>query len=248
MTLPPAFLKRPLAHRALHNDRVAENSIGAIKAAIEAGYGIEIDIQPSRDGVPMVFHDYDLKRLTGKAGPVAQYTSAELNETELLGGGGAVPTFAQVLELVRGRVPLLVEIKDQDGQLGPNVGALENAVCAALANYVGDVALMSFNPHAVAVCAQVAPNLPRGITTCPYPKANWALLPTKTRETLARIPDFERVGASFISHQQDDLSSPIVAKFKSVGIPILCWTIRSPEMETQARKIADNVTFEGYLA
>lgn len=100
MTLPAAFLDRPIAHRALHDARVAENSVGAIEAAIEAGYGIEIDIQPSRDGVPMVFHDYDLKRLTGKGGAVAQRTSEELGQISLLGGGGAIPTLKDVLSRI----------------------------------------------------------------------------------------------------------------------------------------------------
>ena len=247
-TLPASFLDRPFAHRALHDGSMAENSLAAVKAAVAAGYGIEIDIQPSRDGVPMVFHDYDLARLTGIAGPIAQKTAQELGQIELSRGGGTIPTLAAVLEAVAGRVPLLIEIKDQDGALGRNVGGLQKAVCAALDGYDGDVALMSFNPHAVYDCRRHAPHIPRGITTCPYPAQDWPTVPAITRMTQAAIPDFDRVEACFISHQQDDLGSPHVGALKSQGVPILCWTIRNPEMEAEARKIADNITFEGYLA
>lgn len=248
MMLPDSFFAAPFAHRALHDGTMAENSMDAIKAAVEAGYGIEIDIQPSRDGTPMVFHDYDLARLTGVAGAIAQKTTAQLEQIELSGGGGTIPTLGQVLTEVAGRVPLLIEIKDQDGALGPNVGPLEKAVCDALADYGGDVALMSFNPHSVADCQTHAPDIPRGITTCPYPAEDWPTVPKAVRETTATIPDFDRVGACFISHQQDDLASTHVAALKDRGVPIFCWTIRSAAMETQARKIADNITFEGYRA
>ena len=248
MTLPASFLDRPLTHRAFHDVDVAENSIGAIKAAIAQGYGIEIDIQTSKDGVPMVFHDYDLSRLTSADGPIAQRSAKELSAIELSGGGETIPTLEQVLDVVNGQVPLLIEIKDQDGSLGTNVGPLAKAVCQNLANYDGDVAVMSFNPHTVAVCAQNAPDVPRGLTTCPYPAADWPTVPPQRRADLAAIPDFDRVGACFISHQHDDLSSPHVARLKNMEVPILCWTIRSPAAEKEARKVADNITFEGYHA
>lgn len=248
MTLPASLLARPVAHRALHDEHVAENSIGAIEAAIEAGYGIEIDIQPSSDGTAMVFHDYDLERLTGKSGPISGRTTDELVQMKLLGGGGTIPTLEQVLECVNGQVPLLIEIKDQDGALGANVAPLAKVVCETLKGYQGDVALMSFNPNTVAACHEYAPDIPRGITTCPYPAEHWPTVPEKVRHELAKIPDFDRVDACFISHQQDDLTSPRVAELKAMGVPVLCWTIRSATMEAEARKIADNITFEGYHA
>lgn len=248
--LPAAFLGAPLAHRAYH-DRAAgrpENSRAAIRAAIAAGYGIECDVQLSRDGVAMVFHDYDLGRLTAETGPVAQRSAQALGEITLTGGDEGIPTLAEVLGIVAGQVPLLIEIKDQDGAMGGNIGPLEASVAEALGGYSGPVAVMSFNPHAVARMADLAPDVPRGLTTCAYTADDWPLLNATTRTLLARIPDFGRVGASFISHDARDLSSEIVAGIKAKGVPVLCWTIRSPEAETQAREIADNVTFEGYPA
>lgn len=247
MKLPDSFLDRPIAHRALHDDTMAENSLEAVQAAVEAGYGIEIDIQPSRDGVPIVFHDYDMARLTGIAGPIAQMGTAALSVIPLL-GGGTIATLAQVLEVVAGRVPLLIEIKDQDGALGTNVGPLEKAVAEVLKGYEGEVALMSFNANSVAACKEYAPDIPRGITTCSYPAEDWPTVPKAVRHAQARIPDFALVGACFISHQQDDLASPHAIRIQNSGFPVLCWTVTSPEMEARARKIAKNVTFEGYLA
>ncbi|WP_319824999.1 glycerophosphodiester phosphodiesterase family protein [Thalassovita sp.] len=250
MTLPPAFLKAPLAHRAYHDSAAGrvENSASAIRAAISHGYGIEIDLQLSGDGQAMVFHDYDLKRLTGETGPVQQRSAVQLGRIRLTGGHDTIPTFAQVLDLVAGRVPLLVELKDQDGAMGANVGRLEHAAAVALRGYDGPVAVMSFNPHSVLQMAKHAPDVPRGLTTSAYAQKDWQLLPTGTRDRLRDIPDYDSVGACFISHEAADLSRPRVADLKRRGADVLCWTIRSAAAEAEARKVADNVTFEGYAA
>ena len=104
--LPQAFLRAPIAHRALHDRArgVIENSPSAIRAAVKAGYAIEIDLQLSSDGVAMVFHDDDLDRLTAERGPVAARTAAELGRIELKDSTDTIPTLAQVLDLVGGRV------------------------------------------------------------------------------------------------------------------------------------------------
>ncbi len=248
--LPPAFLARPIAHRGYHDRArgIPENSRAAVRAAIEAGYGIEIDIQPSRDGVPMVFHDYDLGRLTGESGAIGLRSAAELGALRLLGTDETVPTLTEVLKIVAGQVPLLIEVKDQDGALGDRVGPLERAVADALRGYDGPAALMSFNPQSVAALAEAAPDLPRGITTCAYDPADWALVPLSVCDRLRDIPDYDRTGSSFISHLATDLARPRVAELAGQGAAILCWTIRSPEAEQEARRIAQNVTFEGYAA
>jgi glycerophosphoryl diester phosphodiesterase len=249
-TLPEALLRLPVAHRALH-DRAAgrvENSPSAVAAALQPGYAIEIDLQLSADGVAMVFHDDDLDRLTAATGPVRDRTAAELQAIALTGGTDRIPSFAQVLAQVAGRVPLLVELKDQSGQMAGTDGRLEAAVAADLAGYGGDVALMSFNPDMVAELARVAPARPRGLTTSAYDPADWAPLPAATCDRLRGIPDHARTGACFISHEAADLDRARVAELKRQGSAVLCWTIRSPAAEALARRVADNVTFEGYLA
>jgi glycerophosphoryl diester phosphodiesterase len=248
--LPEAFLRLPLAHRALH-DRGAgrvENAPAAIRAAIAAGYGIEIDLQLSADGAAMVFHDETLDRLTAETGPVAARTAAELSRIGLTGSTDRIPTLPEVLDLIGGKVPLLIEIKDQSLTMGQTDGRLEAATAAALRGYRGDVAVMSFNPHSVARMAALAPDLPRGITTSAYDPADWAPLPAATCDRLRAIPDYDATGASFISHEAADLARPRVADLKAKGAAVLCWTIRSPEAEALARQIAQNITFESYAA
>lgn len=250
MKLPAAFLNRPLAHRGLHDiaDSRAENSPKAFAAAIAKGYGIELDLQLSKDGQAMVFHDYDLERLTGMRGAVAQRTAAELGEIGLLHDGDCIPTLADVLAQVAGQVPLLIEFKDQDGEMGPNVGQLEEAAAKLLRDYEGDVAVMSFNPHSVAALKTLLPDTPRGLTTCRYKRKDWPTLKKLIRHGLRKIPDFKDVDGCFISHDRKDLDRGYVRRIKKAGFPVLTWTIKSKEQEADARKIADNITFEGYLA
>jgi glycerophosphoryl diester phosphodiesterase len=245
-----AFKKAPLAHRTLHDVRARrpENSISGAQAAIAANYGLEIDLQLSSDGVPMVFHDDQLQRLTRHVGLVRDYTAGELTAMRLSHGDESIPMLADFLTLVDGVVPLLIEIKDQDGALGPNTGEMERAVCEDLKGYAGPVALMSFNPHAVAKCAEFAPDIPRGLVTDPFLVDEWPDVDTAWLAELAGVPEYENVGASFISHNVDDLKAPRVAELKATGAAIFCWTVKSAEQEVLARQIVDNVTFEGYLA
>lgn len=250
MTMPKAFFHAPIAHRTLHNveDGRPENSLAGAQAAVAKGYGIEIDLQLSKDGVPMVFHDYSLERLTGKIGAVAQHTADELGGIILSHGDEGIPTLRTFLAVVAGRAPLLIEIKDQDGAMGPNVGPLEKAACEILKSYKGPTALMSFNPHSVAKCAEFAPDITRGLVTDPFLVEDWPLVPEIRRSELADIPDYDRVGASFISHNVKYLDNARVAQLKSQGAAVICWTVRSVEQERSARNVAQNITFEGYLA
>lgn len=249
-TLPAAFLTRPITHRALHDktDGRPENSRAAVRAAVDAGYGIEIDVLPSADNVPMVFHDYTLDRLTGVMGTLGSKTAAELGAIPLLGGSEGIPTLAEVLQIVAGQVPLLIEVKDTDIPVGPRVGALEQGVADCLAGYVGPVAVMSFNPHSVAALARFAPDVPRGLVVGGPEDSTYTGLPPDRVLALADMVDFERVGASFVSYDWQLLDRPAVLLLKSRGVPILCWAVRSAAQAATARRIADNVTFDGYVA
>lgn len=248
--LPPAFLSTPIAHRAYHDVSQGrpENSRAAIRAAIASGYGIEIDLQLSRDGVPMVFHDETLERLTPRDGWLCDLTAAELADIPLTGGDEGIPTLAEVLALVAGRVPLLIELKDQTLRMAETDGRLEQATAAALAAYQGPVAVMSFNPHCIARMAALAPGLPRGLTTSAYDPDDWHPLAPEICDRLRPIPDYDRTLSSFISHEHADLARPRVAELAAQGAAILCWTIKSPEQEAAARRIAQNITFEQYAA
>lgn len=246
--LPDSFLRLPLSHRGYHDAAAGrpENSLAAFRAAVEAGYGIELDVQRSADAQAMVFHDDTLDRLADTKGPVISYTAAELGKIHLSGGDETIPTLSEVLALVAGRVPVLVEIKEGWDEMLPTPGLLESAVARALVGYDGPVAVMAFNPHCVAHMARLAPDIPRGMTTESYDPAKNVPIPPETCARLREIPDYDRTSSSFISHQVSDLARPRVAELKSQGAVILCWTVRSAEVEAEARRVADNVTFEGY--
>lgn len=248
--LPADFRRLPLTHRGYHDRRhgIIENSLAAFGAAIAAGYGIELDVLLSRDGVVMVFHDDTLDRVTDRHGPVAALTAAELGRIVLTGSNDTIPTLAAVLELVGGRVPVLVEMKDTSAAMAPTDGRLEQATAQVLAGYRGPVAVMSFNPHSIALMARLAPAVPRGIVVAGDVPGDWAPVPREVYAPITLVPDYDSSQSSFISHGVTDLDRPRVHELKAAGAAILCWTVRSPEMEAKARRIVDNITFEGYAA
>ena len=146
--LETVYFNVPFAHRGLHDcggifgSGRTENSFASFRAAINAGFGIELDLQLSADGVPVVFHDYNLKRLTKIDKNVSELKIKALKELRL-SNNEIIPTFNEFLELVSGQVPVLVELKDQDGFLDSNIGRLEHEVAAALNKYDGPIAVMS---------------------------------------------------------------------------------------------------------
>jgi glycerophosphoryl diester phosphodiesterase len=151
----PALL-RDYAHRGLHSDTVPENSLAAFELACQRGFGIELDVQLSSDGEVMVFHDYTLGRMTNiawKETKVCDLTCAQLGELALAGSDQTIPTFAEVLALVDGRVPLLVELKGEDlnTELCPKVAAL-------LRDYEGDYCIESFNPMLIRAMQKELPH------------------------------------------------------------------------------------------
>lgn len=247
--LPEAFLAPPIAHRGLHDRAVGriENSRAAIAAAIAAGYGVEIDVQLSADGEAMVFHDATLDRLTGETGPVRARTAAELGRIALRGGGETIPTLAGILALVGDRAALLVEVKDQSRALSPDgIGPLEARVATLLAAHRGPVATMSFNPHAMIALSRLAPDVPRGLVACAASDYDEPGLSQSRRTELAELAHMTAAGACFASYDHRALPTPRTARLRASGIPVLCWTIRSPAQAAAVAPHADNITFEGF--
>ena len=162
----PDFTLLPIAHRGLHDREagVIENSLSAIRAAAVAGYALEVDVQLSADGEAMVFHDFDLDRLTAETGPVVARGATALGSIRLSGGrGDRIPTLAQALKALAGRSPIVVEIKRQ-----PAPGPLEAAVAAALDAYDGPAAVMSFDPMSMLWFRRNAPHIRRGLVSCAF--------------------------------------------------------------------------------
>ena len=228
-TLDPAFWKTPIAHRALHDATkgVYENCRSAIIAAIEHGYDIEIDLQLSADGRAMVFHDDTLNRLTDKHGDVSYYTAAELTQIKVGSGQDVIEPLEDILRLVDGRVPLLIELKDQSRQLSQTDGRLEQATIDALSLYHGPVAVMSFNPYMIATMAQLSSELPLGLTTGGFMDPSWGIDAERVAH-LSQIADFDPKRYSFVSHFALELTAPFIQTLKERGAAIFTWTIRSP--------------------
>ena len=247
ISLPEVFVQIPLAHRGLHARAAGriENSPAAVQAAAEAGYGVEVDVQLTADDEAVVFHDAELDRLTDATGPVRHRTLAELERIPLKDSTEGPRSLSHVLSILRGRVPALIELKDQSGAFGPEAETLAAAVAAAITGYSGPVAVMSFNPHTVQHLARLAPTVPRGLTTMDFSGTEG--LSPEHAEILTNIDTFGAVGASFISHDRRSLDLPSVIRLRDRGIPVLTWTVRSPKDAQEAAHRADNITFEGFV-
>ena len=156
-TKPSPALMCDYAHRGLHGNGVPENSLAAFELAAKNGYGIELDVQLSRDGVVMVFHDYTLNRVTGVDKKLCDLDAAELGKITLSGTDQTIPTFTEVLQLVDGRVPLLVELKGEDLNV-----SLCKKVADILLAYKGEYCIESFNPLLVMEMKKHLPHVCRG--------------------------------------------------------------------------------------
>lgn len=218
----------PIAHRGLHDLQSGriENSLSAFRAAIEAGYAIELDVRPSADGEAMVFHDRTLERLTAGTGLFTALTAEQLERTKLSGSAEMIPTLAQVLAVVRGRVPLLIEIKS-DG-LTPTV--LSARVAALLSSYRGEAAVQSFDPHVVQWFSSHAPVIPRG------------LLAARQKDLLTPAV----FAAQFLAYNIWALPSFGSTVARQLGLPLLAWTICDEPTRALSALHADNIIFEGF--
>lgn len=248
MRLSNEFLEIPLAHRGLHDQTrdCPENSRTAVRAAVEAGYGVEIDVQASLDGTAIVFHDRDLARLTGRSGSVRETPALDLRGMCLLGGRETIPSLREILGLIAGRAPLLIEIKDRDGRYLRIEGTTERAVADELRDYSGPAAVMSFHPGSVGQFGRLAPGIPRGLVGCDFENPEFDGIAPSRRQAFRDYAALETTGASFVSHDWRSLGAPAVASVRERGADILCWTVRSPAEELVARRTASNITFEGY--
>ncbi|MBQ8509634.1 MAG: glycerophosphodiester phosphodiesterase [Clostridia bacterium] len=229
------------AHRGLHDGNAPENSLAAFEAACRAGVGIELDVQLSRDGEVMVFHDYTLTRMTGLERRLSELDAAELESLRLHGTEETIPRFSQVLERVGGRVPLLVELKGEntDASLCPKVAEL-------LANYGGAYCIESFNPMLLARMKKLLPGTFRGLlytNVCREKKPSPlnALLTAMALNGLAR-PDF------IAYDQKDRRSLPVRICTKLYRAPSFVWTIRTTADREEARRLGEHSIFEGEAA
>lgn len=244
---PDWLVRRPIAHRGLH-DRAAgriENSAAAALAAVEHGFAIECDVQLTADGEAVVFHDATLDRLTAGSGPVAGRTAAELAATRLSGTRDAIPSLAAVLALVAGRVPVICEVKSGfDGDM-----RLADRAAAVAADYPGPLALKSFDPAVVAHLRARALPFPLGIVAeAAYDDPEWAALSVTRRRDLAEMLHFAETRPDFLSYRVGDLPHAVPHLCRvAIGLPVMTWTVRTPEQRQRAASWADQMVFEGFV-
>ncbi|MTW15682.1 glycerophosphodiester phosphodiesterase [Rhodoplanes serenus] len=238
------LVERPIAHRGLHDAAagLVENSAAAVAAALEAGYGIEVDLQRSRDGDAMVHHDDRLGRLVEGSEPLADLTSAALQARRFHGGGAPMMTLAGLLDRVDGRVPLLLEIKSRfDGDL-----RLARRVAALVSARPARVAVMSFDPALVAALAAAMPAVPHGLVGQSRRRAAASHDPAPSRLALAAAT--LRAAPRFLAWNVDDLGTWPPRLARALGRPVLTWTVRSEAVRRRALDGADQVIFEGFRA
>jgi glycerophosphoryl diester phosphodiesterase len=242
-----AFL-RPIAHRGLHDAArgIVENTAAAFEAAIARSYGIECDVRPAGCATPMVFHDLTLERLLDAEGALAEQEAAALKRLRYRGTGGSMLDVAELLELVAGRVPLLIEIKSE--WEAPNMPFLA-AIAAAARGYRGPIALMSFDPAVMTAVRELAPEVPRGIVSGQFLADCWwrDKLGPERAYSLTHLLESAPAAPDFYAYDVNALPTPVTRFAREVlGLPLFTWTVRTEEQRATAARWADAPIFEGY--
>lgn len=238
MTLRPApdwLTGWEYAHRGLHKEGVPENSLASAEGAIAAGMGIECDIQRSRDDHPMVFHDWELERLTGEEGETEHWIAAALEVLSLLGTDQRPVKLATFLEKVAGRAALLIEIKSLPGY---DVEWTCASVAWLLDSYCGAVAVMSFDPRVPIWFAENAPQVTRGLVGTDSYENGFKGVWRDPAVVAEAQPDFLAIDVR-------DLARPEAAAWRLQNRPLLTWTVRSPETRAIGLAHADALIAEG---
>ncbi|MDA7787709.1 glycerophosphodiester phosphodiesterase family protein [Sphingomonadaceae bacterium] len=227
------------AHRGLHGQhdgqKRVENSVAAFEAAIEAGMGIECDIQRSRDHSPMVLHDWDLLRLTGNASATDGLTAEELREVRYIDSEDRIISLGGLLELVDGRAPILIEIKSRRGY---DVQRTCEIVRDYLRGYTGQFAVMSFDPRVSRWLSREMPDAVRGLVMKHKDFPQWYGYAIRRLSLWYAKPDF-------LAHDIRDLPTGLPSAQRARGMPVVSWTVRSPELRARAAIHADAPIAEG---
>lgn len=223
------------AHRGLHGPGVPENSLAGFALAVERGMGVECDIQRSRDGSPMLVHDWELDRLTGASGPTDAHSADELAQIAFLDSEHKLARLEDLLPVMDGRAPILIEIKSKRGY---DVQRSCRAVAQAMRDYAGRYAVMSFDPRVSAWFAKHAPQAVRGLVMREDERGY-------TQKAWQRHVALWAARPEFIAYHVAALPSAMVGALRERGMPVLTWTVNSPETRLHASLYADALISEG---
>ena len=230
------LLTQPIAHRGLHDNESPENSLSAFLKAIEAGYAIEIDVHLSSDGELMVFHDENLKRMTGVDKSILKESKEFICSLTLLDTQEHIPSLDEVLDLIDSKVPLLIEIKNEG-----KVGELESALFKQLQSYPGEIAVQSFNPFSLGWFAKNAGHITRGQLSGRFENTT---LPFYKKFLLGNLFLNGISKPHFIAYELQHLPTLAVSLGKLRKKPVLAWTVDTNKKVDTARSYADNIIFE----
>lgn len=241
-----ATFLRPTAHRGLHDAArgVIENTAPAFEAALALGFGIECDLQPAADGTAMVFHDVDLQRLVDAPGSISDYSAAELARLRYrLDRQATILSLADLLDLVGGQVPLLIEVKSE---WDPPDARFMSSIAQDLKAYHGPAALMSFDPTVVAALKPLLPGLPRGIVSGLYDDTWWpGKLAPERAARLSHMIESRQAEPDFFAYHVKALPTPVTRFLREgLGMPLFTWTVRSRDDLATAAQWADAPIFE----
>ena len=223
------------AHRGLHRGGVPENSLAGFAQAAERGMGIECDIQRSRDGAAMLMHDWELDRLTGLSGPTDAHSADELAQIAFLDSEHRLARLSDLLPILGETTPVLIEIKSRRGY---DVERSCRAVADTMAGYDGPYAVMSFDPRVSAWFARHAPQTVRGLVMREDERGY-------TQKAWQRHFALWAARPEFIAYHVAALPNPIVASLRERGLPVLTWTVNSPETRQHGQRYADALISEG---
>ena len=229
------------AHRGLHGNGSPENSMAAFRAALEGGYGIELDVHLLKDGNLAIMHDSDLLRTTGCAGKIEELTVEELSNYHLEGTDQTIPTFAQVLQLYAGKAPLVVELKVHNN----NYAALSEAACKMLADYNGVYCLESFDPRCLLWLKKNRPHLIRGQLAENY-FATKNRLPFILKLILSKNFGNFLTKPDFVAYRYRDRRSTLSNRLCLKRMVGVSWTVESQEEFDTALQEGWVPIFEGF--
>ena len=230
-----------IAHKGFWDENNPENSLGAFTRAIEHNYSIELDVRMLEDDTLVVFHDKELSRMTGEDGYISKLTAADLSHYRLQNSEYCIPTLAQALEHIAGKVPVIIDLKSD----ATHVGGIEGKLADILSGYAGEVAVMSFNPLSLEWFAKNAPSITRGLLSTRWTK-DLHDRPDTFLKRFATAHNLlsKRAKPDFLAYNIKQLPSIKTHKFKK--IPLLGWTVSSQEEYLDKVKYVDNIIFEGF--
>jgi glycerophosphoryl diester phosphodiesterase len=243
---PDWLTARPVAHRGLHDRArgIIENMPGAALAAIDGNFAIECDIQLTADGEAMVHHDDALGRLAEGSGALLGLTSQALKAVTFRDTPERMMSLGDLCALVGGRVPIVIELKSHfDGDR-----KLVRRMAEVLSTYAGLVAAMSFDPDQVTALRETMPELPRGIVAQRlYSEADWPEATMAQRNGMLHLKHAFHTRPHFVAYWVNDLPAPAPWIARHVfGLPLLTWTVRTPQQRERAVRYADQMIFEGF--